>query len=274
MVLVSSSLDAGGTNIRERLIENFGFEKTNREFDSLSIYSHKETYLVASKKEIVRVGSELDEAFGSSEASYVFISKHRAESGIPSLTAHFTGNFNTNDFGGNAREISVHDPVLLKNYLTTLFKMRSEIPQKFQLTLEATHHGPTSLKRPVMFVELGSSEREWEDKESGFCVAKALMQCLGAISGEEEKTTKCAIGLGGTHYPEKMNKLVIQNGVAPGIIVPKYALQYLNDEMLSQILLKSTRKIEIAALDMKGLGKEKSRVIELANSFGLEILKL
>jgi D-tyrosyl-tRNA(Tyr) deacylase len=40
--------------------------------------------------------------------------------------------------------------------------------------MEATHHGPY-MERPLIFVELGSNEKFWEDKKGGFMVARSLI---------------------------------------------------------------------------------------------------
>lgn len=270
IVIVNSSLDPAGTNIFQTLVENFGFDKTDEVFDSSPIYGFQDILLVTTRKEIVKVGSELDRRFGLEDSYYVFISRHRAESKIPSLTAHFTGNFGSAVFGGNPREISKYAPSILKQYMLELQSLREQIPAKYNLTLEATHHGPTDLRRPLMFVELGSSEDQWNDKNAALIIAKALMNCLLKT---EKRYPKCAFGLGGTHYPEKFNKLEFADpDVALGVIVPKYSLEHLDEGMLKQVIDKSEEKISLAALDMKGLGKEKNRIIQIVNSLGLEIL--
>src|SRR5207245_1906124 len=88
-----------------------------------------------------------------------------SKSGVPSLTAHTTGNFGGAELGGNPREIGRVNPDLLKNYLISLAK-QGEAVSGYQVTAEATHHGPTSLNRPVLFVEIGSEEKNWNDRDA------------------------------------------------------------------------------------------------------------
>lgn len=271
IILISSIKDVAGSNIHQMLIENFGFQSTDLIYDSCPVYSLDGRILLCStQKEIVHVGSELDQMFGSGDACYVFLSKHRAESQIPSLTAHFPGNLNNaNEFGGRPRELSLCSPSLLKNYMLALNSLRQEIPEKYMLTLEATHHGPTGLKNPSMFVELGSSDHEWSDAQAAACIAKALTSSLM----RNDVYTKCAIALGGTHYPNKFNKLILESDLALGHIAPKYAVQQVDEEMISQMIQKSDEKISIVAVDMKGLGKDKNRILELVAQSGLELYK-
>ena len=269
-LIINSQKDTAGRNILQRIIENYKFTKTEKTFDSLPVYSYENVLLASSEQEVINVGAELDLAFESNDIRYIFVSKHRAESQIPSLTAHFTGNFSSNDFGGNPAEISKYSPSILKNYLLALNSLMDELPKQYSITLEATHHGPTALRRPSMFVELGSSPEQWQDEKAALCIAKALMATLRT----DRQYEKCAIALGGTHYPEKFNKLILETDIALGVIVPKYALESINENLLSQILEKSEDKITIAVLDKKGLGKNKTRISELVSTFGLEILKI
>ena len=82
------------------------------------------------------------------------------------------------------------------------------------------------------------------------------------------------LGIGGTHYPEKFNKLIIESDYAFGPIIPKHGLGFLDAKLLSQILAKSTQKVEGAVVDWKGLGDQKRRVVKLLEDFGLEIIKV
>ncbi|HVB11789.1 MAG TPA: D-aminoacyl-tRNA deacylase [Nitrososphaerales archaeon] len=262
-VIVCSLNDPAGTNIRDRLLDIYPFKPIDKSFDSSPIYSWNDKLVVSANRDIVFV-DKLDETFG--DCRYVFVSRHRAESGIPSLTAHFTGNFGTATFGGNPNEIAKYSPQLLKNYMIELNSLRNEIDNSYSITLEATHHGPTSLKSPVLFVELGSTEKEWKDETTARLIARALVSALDWPKEYE----KCAIGIGGTHYPERLNRQIIDTEIALGPIIPKYALEYFNNEILEQILSKGDQNVNIALVDNKGLGKYKENVIKLLQDSGLE----
>lgn len=266
-VIVCSQNDPAGTNIRDRLLEKFPFKETNDVFDSSPVYAWSDKLLVSSLRDIVFVDN-LDEKFN--DVKYIFISRHRAESGIPSLTAHFIGNFGPASFGGNAGQVGKYSPSLLKNYLKKLNSFRDEIPSSYTITMEATHHGPSSLMYPVLFVELGSSEKEWGDAVAGSIVARALVSSLEMTT----KYEKCAIGIGGTHYPEKLNRQLLDTDMAIGPIVPKYSLEYFDKALLAQILDKSDQKINFALVDSKGLGKFKEKVMDTLSGFDLEIVKV
>ena len=268
-VIVNSSTDPAGSTIHNELIQEFSFKETGDFYEDLPVYSNNGMLLATTPKQIVNVGSEIDDYF-EREKTYVFISRHAAESKIPSLTGHFTGNFGDETFGGKPRQIARYCPNMLKNYLKELDSFRGEIPQEYNITLEATHHGPTELVNPSMFVELGSSPERWEDRRAASFIASALIRSLS----DKEVYSKCAIGLGGPHYSEKFNDLELKTDIALGPIVPKYALQYLDQKMFDEIIGKSTQAVNLVALDSKGLGKEKQRILELVTTSGLEILKV
>ena len=97
---------------------------------------------------------------------FIFLSKHKSHSSIPTLTCHFTGNFSTdNSHGGYPRQIAIAYPSLLKGYLKAITDARQKVPG-YEVTIEATHHGPTSINKPVLFIELGSSEKQWRDENA------------------------------------------------------------------------------------------------------------
>ena len=202
--------------------------------------------------------------------AYIFLSKHVAESGIPSLTAHTTGNFSDKaEVGGRPREMGRADPSLLKNYMLSLSK-RKERVKGYELTMEATHHGPTSLLKPVLFVEIGSSEKNWSDEAAASVVADALMESL-----EERRIwERVAIGFGGTHYPGKFNDLLLQGDTALSFVVPKHALGDIDDGMMGEMLRKTSSPVRYAALDWKGLGPHKGKITALVEKFGLEMIRL
>ncbi len=266
-VIVASSMDLASTTLANALIEGQGFGSTGVSLLGKPVYQ-KGSFLLAFFDGMIVFPPDLDEYFNPQ--AYIFLSRHSAESGIASLTAHTTGNFSEEaKFGGAVRELGRADPALLKNYLISLSK-RKERLKGYEITMEATHHGPTSLQKPVLFVELGSSERFWGDAEAAEVVAEALVESL------TQKTiwNKVAIGFGGTHYPEKFTRLEVDDEIALSFVAPKYALEYIDDTMIGQMLQRTTAPVLYAVLDWKGLGAHKDKIQGLASQFGLEVVRV
>ena len=266
IVLVSSANDPASKNLAREMIENRGFASTRIAFRGRPLYQKDSLLLTMVDEEIIRP-PDLDAYFNPQ--AYIFLSKHRAKSGVPSLTAHTTGNFGEAELGGNPKELARTNPDLLKNYMISLSKRRERVP-KYQITLEATHHGPTSLQKPVLFVELGSEEQNWGDEEA----AKVMMEALLESLNEPRFWEKVGIGLGGTHYPEKFTKLLIEDELALASIAPRYSLELIDAMVFGQMLQKSTKSVKYAVLDWKGLGDQKDKIVGLVRQFGLEEIRV
>ena len=266
-VILASTTDLASRTLAEALVREEGFQSTGVNLLGHPVFQ-RDSLLLARFEGLIVNPPGLDEYFNPQ--AYIFLSRHSAESGIASLTAHTTGNFSTEaKFGGLGKELGRADPSLLKNYLIGLWKHKGEV-KEYEITMEATHHGPTSLQKPVLFVELGSSEKYWGDKRAASVVGRALMESL------REKTiwSKVAIGFGGTHYPEKFMKLLIEGDLAFAFVAPKYALANVDEKMVGQMIRRSTAPVRYAALDWKGLGPHKERIVSLVRQYGLEEIRL
>ena len=208
----------------------------------------------------------LEEKF--SYDGFVFLSKHAAESGVLALTCHSTGNFSEAKFGGNNRQVAIPHPHLQKSYLQKLWQNRKDFSE-FQITIEATHHGPTDLNKPSIFIEIGTTEKQWNDSTLCNSIAKIVVE----IMKSEQKSNPVAICFGGTHYPDKFTKELIHGKFALGTVIPKHALDFLDEELFSHILDRNNMA-KTALLDWGGLGQNKQKVLDMLNNTNLEIIRL
>jgi D-aminoacyl-tRNA deacylase len=202
---------------------------------------------------------------------FIFLSKHRSPSLIPTLTCHFTGNFSVdNSYGGNPRQIAISYPSLQKGYLKAITAARQKVPE-YEVIIEATHHGPTSLNKPVLFVELGSSEKQWVDENAASVICDTLLDIL---HNGFEPCEKVGIALGGTHYPKKFNKLLLESKFGLAAVASKHNLEAIDEVMLNQMIEKSVEKVTHVVVDSKGLGCEKDRILKIAEKTPLELYKV
>ena len=199
---------------------------------------------------------------------FIFLSKHAAESGVLALTCHSTGNFAEAKFGGNNRQVAIPHPNLQKKYLQTLKKNQSKFSE-FDITIEATHHGPTALSKPTIFIEIGTTEKQWTDVALCESVAKLVHQVMSHTIPE----SPVAICFGGTHYPSKFTAQLLDDKYSLGTVIPKHALDNLDDELFSHIL-KQNSMATVALLDWNGLGQNKQKVLDFLESTNLEVIKL
>jgi D-aminoacyl-tRNA deacylase len=199
---------------------------------------------------------------------YVFLSKHASESGTLALTCHSTGNFADAQFGGNPRQVAIPHPQLQKSYMQHLWKKRDNF-SKFEITIEATHHGPTALSKPTLFIEIGTTLNEWNDEKLCEKVARIVVEEMS------ERPTKhdVAMCFGGTHYPKKFNKELIEGEFALGTVIPKHSLSILDKDIFSHIV-KRNKEAKLALVDWSGLGKNKQKVIDFIKTTDLELIKV
>lgn len=199
---------------------------------------------------------------------YVFLSKHAAESGVLALTCHSTGNFSDAKFGGNTRQVAIPHPSLQKQYLKKLWENKSQFSD-FQITIEATHHGPTALNKPSIFIEIGTTPKQWNDVELCNSVAAKVHEVL--VSKIPDYPV--AICFGSTHYPEKFTKELLGGDYALGTVIPKHSLEFLDVELFSHVIQRNSMA-NVALLDWNGLGKHKQKVLDLLSQTDLEVVKL
>lgn len=199
---------------------------------------------------------------------FVFLSKHAAESGVLALTCHSTGNFSEAKFGGHDREVAIPHPHLQKTYLKTLKENQSDFSE-FQITIEATHHGPTGLTKPSMFIEIGTTEKQWNDES----LCNSVATFVHKVMISPIKKYPVAICFGGTHYPSKFTNELLEGEHSLGTVIPKHALDDLDQSLFDHIISKNI-DAKTALLDWRGLGTHKQKVLDYLASTNLKVIKL
>ena len=203
---------------------------------------------------------------------FIVASTHKSASGKPSLTAHSPGNFGSNkfeegDLGGEPRQLSVAPGPYIGEAVRKFHEIREREGLAYDVSLEVTHHGPT-FRLPIVFVEVGSSEKEWRDTKAIRAAVEVIEHLL-----DWEHEGDAAIGAGGPHYAPNFTRRVLQ-GENFGHICPKYALKDLDREMFSQMVERTWPPPDRVLLDWKGLSSHRARVVKMAEESCLAIEKL
>ncbi|MDD5417564.1 MAG: D-aminoacyl-tRNA deacylase [Candidatus Nanoarchaeia archaeon] len=196
---------------------------------------------------------------------YVFASRHKSESGETCLTVHTTGNFSDEaSHGGNPKELAYCNPFMMRSALKILKEKNiTNVP----VVMEATHHGPTNLKSPVIFIEVGSKEKDWENKEYCGFVAETIVELINSKITENESY----IYFGGSHYNEEATRLMVKN-YAIGHICPKYACDFADEEIIKQMIEK-TKNSSCAIIDWKLKSEEKNRIVGILDKLNFPWIK-
>jgi D-aminoacyl-tRNA deacylase len=270
ILFIASTKDTAGMNIAKQLIDRYSFEKLSETFHNNPVYSkkfqNKETKLLFVNSEIVDT-QFLDCLFTPQLA--IFLSRHSSAKGIPTLSVHTPGNLSEAKFGGKSRNVSISPAGAMKNALLEMAKLVKERKLDYEVSYECTHHGP-SLDAPAMFVELGSSPKQWKDTKAAEAVADAAVAAVCDCSG-----CSVALGIGGPHYNKKFTKLALSTQWAFGHMIPKYALGEVDAEIIKQCVERTLEPLDSVVLDWKGIkGEHKSKVVAALETLGIHSEKV
>ncbi|MWV63329.1 hypothetical protein GRS48_00580 [Halorubrum sp. JWXQ-INN 858] len=176
----------------------------------------------------------------------VFVSRHSGDTG-PLLTAHFTGNFGPAEYGGDDGGLARAAPGTQKRVVDALAR---HAPDGYDVGIEGTHHGPTDVSVPSLFVELGSDEPQWADEEAARAVARAVLDLRDAANGGRDGDgtsepvrehgdddpsagpdllgtdgePRHVVGFGGGHYAPRFTRIVAETEWAVGHVGVDWAL--------------------------------------------------
>jgi len=273
IAIIVSEKDAAGMNIREKLISREGFVPSGRRHDGNEVFSAGPVagegsaaagaMLYTLKNDTV-FSEDLDRSIEADVM--IFATRHQAASGTSTLSVHVPGNFGAADFGGESGWLCAAPACLMKKALMTL-KATNSIA--YDVTMEATHHGPR-LEKPAMFIEIGSSERQWADDSAGQIIAAAVKRI--AVSDGDDFIP--AAGIGGPHYCTPFNGLVLDSRYAIGHVCPKYNADRLDAAMIRQMAEKTVPKTDLFVIDWKGLqSARRSLIIEMIEKLGYRYIR-
>lgn len=225
-LMVCSTEDEASVNIRDALAAAGGWKEEGTfrgrptmvrgellmvTIDTLHIYAED-------------LDREVEEGTGRPVDEVVFLSRHRAASGKPTLTVHPIGNWGRADFGGRAGTLVPPAPALMTSLLGEVRRNAEGLP--FEVAFEVTHHGPF-LSRPTLFIEIGSSEATWGDKDAAAAIARSLLDV-------DVQRHPVAIGIGGGHYAPRFTEVALSRKVSFGHMLPAYAMDLADPDGLRQ----------------------------------------
>ncbi|PSP38975.1 hypothetical protein BRC71_03755 [Halobacteriales archaeon QH_7_65_31] len=156
----------------------------------------------------------LASAFDDPDRLFV-ASRHAGDTG-PLLTAHPTGNAGPAEHGGSDASFAGAAPDSLGALLDAFER---HAPDGYGTAIECTHHGPTDIDCPSLFVELGSSETEWNDSAGARAVARAILDCR-----EPPASQRPFVGIGGGHYVPRFERIARETDWSPGHMLVDWSL--------------------------------------------------
>ncbi|MBR9679104.1 MAG: hypothetical protein GON13_02445 [Nanoarchaeota archaeon] len=256
--VICSSKDVASRNIYELLKRDFGFVQSTDFFDDNFVYKREKNIMVLSDKDTIFINpNSLDADL------LVFASRHKSKSGIPTLTVHTTGVFSSDvRFGGLPFTLSQTNARVNGFALRKLNDLNNS---DFKVSLEVTHHGPVTNK-PVVFVEVGSSLKQWNRIDICNIVAKV---CVSLLNSEIKSSAVPVIGFGGSHYAAKFTDLAVKGEFDFGHICPKYMIKNLSFDLVKQMVEKTFPKPKLGLIEKNNCSR-KVEIKSWLNDLGVD----
>ena len=272
VIIISSSTDPASTNIKNCLLENTSWEEIDI-FCKNPVYINntlEDIFLVTindSKIQHENIDKEIKNQLGIMPKQAIFISRHRSKMARPSLTVHPIGNYGDAQFGGNDKTLVKSSPRLMTHLLRLIKRNLKTTTFNYQVCFEVTHHGPY-LEIPTFFVEVGSTENEWNKKEPATIIAQSLLELLEKYRYEEDfpNDVPVLVGVGGGHYAPRFTDVVFEKNAAFGHMIPKYHIDAGNINLESfEKALKATPNVSGIYIHKKSF--KKSEVTQFKEMF-------
>lgn len=263
VLIIVSKQDIAGLNMKSRLIENI-------KFDLIKEFKQPETWPVGDYHYYVSDLCSLliipenqiktDYFQGTIKSRLIiYASKHSSGAGQKSLLVHTTGIWGKESgHGGNDHEIALAPSLALTYGYNKIKELKSQRNlEEFWIGVEVTHHGPSALDIPLMYIETGGTEVEWNDIDACNLIADVIHEIIKLYNIPDTEfnsieTNPAMIGIGGGHYAPSFIKKLDKEEYMLGHIIPKYAHEDLTDEMIKMAWERTIAKEKIFLIDKKG----------------------
>lgn len=297
-LIITSSKDAASFNIRKKFLDSsqYEFEMISDKWENNVLYKflsfkneytdqiredffkEHEIYLGLTNQRLIYLNNDNVEDISINPEMMIFASRHASKTGRPAFLVHTTGNWSGDiRYGGRKKELSMSSALLLKaGYLSFLKYTKNTIVNDFSIDIEVSHHGPTNLNTPLVFMELGSTPNEWHHNEGGIVAANAILKAIIKYTELiKDPNQKIGVGFGGTHYAPQFQKLIANTNIAISYICPKYYIRELDAELIDQMLSKNKEQVDYFILDWSGINSAaKKHLLPLLKESEIPIKKI
>ena len=239
-LLLASNEDSASMNMLSELVSLGGWDSP-REFDHGQVTGHSSCDVEILLIDGLHIWADgIDEEHSSLTGSKVdevlVLSRHVSASETPALTLHAIGVPGEFPHGEKARSggitgTAVPPSTRFGELFRNMCRIAKEanLEKEYDLTLEATHHGPV-LQAPTLYLEIGSTVEQWEDVRAARVWSETIALCLGMSDSSSKKDWggegDVMIGLGGGHYAPRHKAVISESDVWVGHILANYAIVF------------------------------------------------
>ncbi|WP_119816145.1 D-aminoacyl-tRNA deacylase [Halalkaliarchaeum desulfuricum] len=278
--IVVSRADRASEHIGEQLLSLVDWDRltddSRRDADGGGVYYRRPGFELRTFDELHIDMTDPSPAFGTDRRSpeaIAFVSRHSGETG-PLLTAHFTGNFGGVEFGGREGDLARTAPAIQKR-LVRAFDQHA--PDGYDVGIECTHHGPTAIDLPSLFVELGSGEPEWNDPDGAAAVARSVLELVDDqgtptppdLLGPDGRPRQL-VGFGGGHYAPRFERIVRETDWAVGHVGSDWQLDELGAPAASEEVLEDA--FEASRAEHALIEGTKPQLVETVEQLGYRVV--
>ncbi|MFX1503435.1 MAG: D-aminoacyl-tRNA deacylase [Promethearchaeota archaeon] len=261
----------------------YSFDRTDLNWHENQIFKLKnysaesEVYLGLTREPLIFLNNLELEKSEINPDLLIFASRHTSKTARPAFLVHTTGNWTEDvNFGGESQDLSKTSALLHKAGFISLIEQEI-LPQlkDFAIDIEVTHHGPTILEKPLIFMELGSSNKEWVIDHAGELLVRSIINTIFKyLEFNEKRDNKIGLGFGGTHYAPNFHRLIRNKNIAMSFICPKYYIQQLNKALIEKMINNTIENVDYFIIDWKGTNSDdKKHLIPLLEDFNVPIKK-
>lgn len=239
ILLLASSQDSASVNLHRAMLGLGGWsEPTVLPHGTMHQHLERKIHLVLIEQLHIHANGidSIHEENADCEIEEVLIlSRHVSATNTPALTLHAIGipgetpHGDEGQAGGKKGTVVPPSPRFASLFRGMLAEGRSRgLDKEYDLTLETTHHGPV-LTKPTLYIEIGSTEKQWNSKEAADAWASVIAQNLGLKESEPVSWREggdVMIGLGGGHYAPRHKAVLSGTNLWAGHLLANYALPF------------------------------------------------
>jgi len=239
-LLLASSQDSASINLLSSLLDESDWSKSeNCEHGKVFSHNKKDVQILLIDEMHIHA-NDIDKRHESETGFKVdevlVLSRHVSSSERAAMTLHAIGLPGERPHGelgssGGVKGEVVPPSTKFGSLFRSMVRFATEdgLDSEYDLTMEATHHGPL-LSSPTLYIEIGSTEERWSDKRASRVWAKVICCCLGLYEedigviwpGEGD----VMVGFGGGHYAPRHKSVVTKSNVWLGHIIAGYSLDF------------------------------------------------
>jgi len=236
-LVVCSAVDAASVNITEHLLR-LGDWMAEGEFEGAPVRWKGDAAVVTIPVHHLfydDIDDRVEKALGKRPSLVIFASRHKSASNMRTLTVHPIGNYGTAEMGGRDRALVPAAPHEMTHALRVLRARAKEASLQYQVSFEATHHGPF-LATPTFYIEIGSDEQAWKEPGPAAAIAGTIEDVLKGGAPQNP----VAIGVGGGHYVPRITDVALEKKISFGHMLPSYQFEECVQPQMLESMLKAT----------------------------------